>query len=222
MPSSFLRPEAANPVTLPDGTVLENLVYLNQVIDHPNIEIGDYSYFNSFHPVEDWASRIAPYLYAGAPERLTIGKFCQFAQGVLFITSSANHPMGGFSTYPFAIFNLETMGVYAQNTEAFQDTHIGNDVWIGHDAKIMPGVIVSDGAIIATGSVVTSDVGPYMIVGGNPAKPIRPRFEADVIDSLLETKWWDWPIEDIQRHLPLIVGADIGALKAVSVSKAAK
>lgn len=220
--STFLNRQAPHPVMLPNGTVLENLVYLNQVIDHPNMEIGDYSYFNSFHPVDDWASRIAPYLYAGAPERLTIGKFCQFAQGVLFITSSANHPIGGFSTYPFAIFNPETMGVYAQNTEAFPDTHIGNDVWIGHDAKIMPSVRVSDGAIIASGAVVTRDVGPYMIVGGNPAKPIRARFDDGVIDSLLKIKWWDWPVEDIQRHLHLIVGADIDALKAVSVSKSAK
>lgn len=216
MPHLFLNPNASNPVTLPDGTVLENLVYLNKVIDHPNVEIGDYSYINSFQPVEDWAGRIAPYLYAGAPERLTIGKFCQFAQGVLFITSSANHPMGGFSTYPFAIFNPDTMGVYAQDIEAFRDTYIGNDVWIGHDAKIMPGVTVGDGAIISTGAVVTRDVAPYSIVGGNPASLIRARFEPDVIDSLLEIKWWEWPIEVIERHLALIVGADIAALKEVS------
>ncbi|WP_380056450.1 CatB-related O-acetyltransferase [Falsihalocynthiibacter sp. SS001] len=213
MSSTFLRPDAANPVILPDGTVLENLVYLNQVIDHPNIEVGDYSYFNSFTPVDDWAGRIAPYLYTGAPERLKIGKFCQFAQGTIFITSSANHVMTGFSTYPFAIFNPETMGVYAENPEGFVDTIIGNDVWIGHDAKIMPGVTIGDGAIVAAGAVVAADVAPYSIVGGNPAGEIRKRFAPEVIDALLAIKWWDWPLDHIHKHLSAIVGADIKALK---------
>lgn len=215
MPSNFLHPDAARPVTLPDGTVLENLVYLNQVIDHPNIEIGDYSYFNSFTPVEDWAGRIAPYLFAGAPERLKIGKFCQFAQGVLFITSSANHPMGGFSTYPFGIFNRETMAAFSKPDHESADTIIGNDVWIGHDAKIMPGVIIGDGAIIATGAVVTKDVAPYSIVGGNPERLIRMRFDPETVAAVLQIKWWDWPIEKIRANLGAIVGADIEALKRV-------
>lgn len=213
MSSTFLRPDAANPVTLPDGTVLDNLVYLNQVIDHPNIEIGDYSYFNSFTPVEDWAGRIAPYLFSGAPERLIIGKFCQFAQGVLFITSSANHPMSGFSTYPFGIFNRETMAVFAQSHQESADTKIGNDVWVGHDAKIMPGVTIGDGAIVAAGAVVTKDVEPYSIVGGNPATLIRKRFETDIVKTMLEVKWWDWPVDKIQENLAAIAGADIVALR---------
>lgn len=213
MSSTFLRPNAANPVTLPDGTVLEHLVYLNQVVDHPNMEIGDFSYFNSFTPVDDWAGRIAPYLYAGAPERLKIGKFCQFAQGVLFITSSANHPMHGFSTYPFSIFNPETLGDYAKDPSAFHDTVIGNDVWIGHDAKIMPGVTIGDGAIVATGAVVTADVAPYAIVGGNPAREIRQRFAPEVIESLLALAWWDWPLAVIEKHVHAIAGGDIAALQ---------
>ena len=60
MKRPFLAPDTRHPVTLPDGTVLDHLVYLNQVVDHANIDIGDYSYFNSFLPVEDWAGRIAP------------------------------------------------------------------------------------------------------------------------------------------------------------------
>ncbi len=209
----FLRADAANPATLPDGTVLENLVYLNQVIDHPNMVIGDYSYHNSFVPVDDWAGRIAPYLYPGAPERLTIGKFCQIAQGVLFITSSANHVMTGFSTYPFSIFHPETMGDLAKQIPV-RDTIVGNDVWIGHDAKIMPGVTLGDGAIIATGAVVTQDVPPYAIVGGNPATVIRHRFAPDVVAELCEIAWWDWSIDKIERNIAAITGADIAALRA--------
>ena len=61
-------------------------------------------------------------------------------------------------------------------------THIGNDVWIGHGAIIMGGVRISDGAIVAAGAVVTKDVPPCAIVGGNPAKVIKYRFES-IIDA---------------------------------------
>jgi virginiamycin A acetyltransferase len=92
------------------------------------------------------------------------------------------------------------------------DTIIGNDVWIGHEALIMPAVTIGDGAIIASRSVVTKDVPPYSIVGGNPAKIIRQRFDGATIETLLEIKWWDWPIEKITKHLPEIVGGNIKAL----------
>jgi acetyltransferase-like isoleucine patch superfamily enzyme len=58
-------------------------------------------------------------------------------------------------------------------------TKIGRDVWIGCNSVVLAGVTVGDGAIIAAGSVVTKDVGPFMIVGGVPAKVIRPRFQND-------------------------------------------
>lgn len=213
MKSPFLTYDAKYPVTLPDGTVLKNLVYLNQVIDHPNIEIGDFTYFNSFQPVDDWAGRIAPYLYAGAPERLLIGKFGQFANGALFITSSANHPMRGFSTYPFAIFDPVSMGAYAEENAARGDTIVGNDVWIGHDARILPGVSIGDGVIVAAGAVVARDVPPYAVVAGNPAKVVRMRFPEDVIAKLLQLRWWDWPVDHIGENLEAIAGGDIEALE---------
>jgi virginiamycin A acetyltransferase len=92
------------------------------------------------------------------------------------------------------------------------DTTIGNDVWIGMEATIMPGVSIGDGAIISARSVVTKDVEPYAIVGGNPAKPIKKRYNDDTIDILLEIKWWNWPIKEIETSLELITGNDIDAL----------
>ena len=92
------------------------------------------------------------------------------------------------------------------------NTVIGNDVWIGYETVIMPGVKVGDGAIIAAKSVVVSDVPPYRIFGGNPAKCIRQRFDDQVIQSLLEIAWWNWEIEKITRNLDKIVSADIEAL----------
>ncbi len=84
------------------------------------------------------------------------------------------------------------------------DIVIGNDVWIGYEAIILAGVTIGDGAIIGTRAVVTKDVPPYTIVGGVPAKPIRKRFSDEIISSLLETRWWDWPEEKISDNLAAI------------------
>ena len=92
------------------------------------------------------------------------------------------------------------------------DTVVGNDVWIGYEALIMPGVKIGNGAIVSSRSVVTADVPPYTIVGGNPAKPVKARFEPDVVRRLEALAWWDWPIETITRNLRHIVSADVDAL----------
>lgn len=209
----LLQADAAYPMRLPDGTVLKSGVYLNNVIDHPRMTIGDYSYASNFDCPQDWASVIAPYLFPISREKLTIGKFCQFAHGAKFITSSANHPMAGFSTYPFRVFKPETMMDYLDLP--FKDTTVGNDVWLGYGVIVMPGVTISDGAIVAAGSVVTKDVAPYTIVGGSPAGVIRQRFPGEVIDGLLTIRWWDWEIDGIEANLAAIEGADIDALKAL-------
>jgi virginiamycin A acetyltransferase len=209
---SLLKVDVVHPITAPDGTLITNTVYLQNVITHPRIEVGAYSYASNFTPQTDWAQTLAPYLFPISKEKLVIGKFCQFAHGTRLITSSANHPMDGFSTYPFRVFRPETMIDYINLPS--RDTVVGNDVWIGHDAIIMPGVTIGSGAIIASGAVVTKDVAPYTIVGGNPAQVIRRRFSDKIASHLLEIKWWDWPIDKIEANLAAIEGADIGALKA--------
>ncbi len=107
------------------------------------------------------------------------------------------------------------MGPYAKENAARGDTIIGNDVWIGHDAKIMPGVTVGDGVIIGAGAVVASDVLPYAIVAGNPAQVVRMRFEHDVVQALLEIRWWDWPIETIEENVSAIGAAKLSDLRSV-------
>ena len=92
------------------------------------------------------------------------------------------------------------------------DIVIGNDVWIGYEAVIMAGVHIGNGAIIATRAVVTKDVPPYTIVGGVPARPIRKRFDEEVIQKLETLKWWDWSAEKIQRCLHYIGKGDINGL----------
>lgn len=78
---------------------------------------------------------------------------------------------------------------------------IGNDVWIGANVVILPGVKIGDGAVLAAGAVVTKDVEPYAIVGGVPAKIIKYRYNKQIINSLLQIKWWDWSIEKIEENI---------------------
>ena len=166
--------------------------------------------------MDDVRQLLVPYMHLGAPEKLIIGKFVQIANGVQIITSSANHQMDGFSTYPFAVFGEPWSSSYEPKWPNKGDTMIGNDVWIGHEALIMPAVSIGDGAIIASRSVVTKDVPPYAIVAGNPAKVIRHRFDDKTIATLCEIKWWDWSIEKINHHIAAIVGGDIEAIKKIS------
>ncbi|QPR88833.1 CatB-related O-acetyltransferase [Aeromonas hydrophila] len=79
-----------------------------------------------------------------------------------------------------------------------------------------PFFIFGNGAIIAARSVVTSDVPAYAVVGGNPAKVIRYRFDGDTIARLNAIAWWDWPVEQFSRNLKLIGGGEIMELEKVA------
>ena len=85
---------------------------------------------------------------------------------------------------------------------------IGNDVWIGLNVIIMRGVVIGDGAVVAAGSIVTSNVEPYSIVAGIPAKHIRFRFSDYQIRKLKEIKWWDWEENKIKENVELFYSID--------------
>ena len=214
----MLDPKQKYPMVMPDGTVIKTVVQLNQVIDHPRMEIGDFTYFGHLQELDDYGGFLAPFLFPLSPERLVIGKFCQIAHGVRFITSSANHNMNGFSTYPFNNFmmtestTMEDIKAMFEVSEKKGDTVIGNDVWIGMEAVVMPGVTVGDGAIAGARAVVAKDVPPYAIVAGNPAKVVKYRFDEDVIEKLRAVRWWDWPVEKITTNIKAITSSDLDAL----------
>ncbi|NDJ18094.1 Vat family streptogramin A O-acetyltransferase [Myxacorys almedinensis A] len=189
------------------------ICFIKNTIANPNIIVGDYTYYDDPEDSEDFERNVL-YHFPFIGDRLIIGKFCALARGVKFIMNGANHKLSGFSTYPFQIFGngWETVSPHPHELPYKGDTVIGNDVWIGYESVIMPGVEIGDGAIVAAKSVVVSDVSPYAVVGGNPAKLIRQRFDDEVIRSLLEIAWWDWDCEKITRNLEKIVAADIDAL----------
>ena len=183
-------------------------VYLKNVITDPNITAGSYTIYNDFvHDPRHFERNIVLYHYPVNNDRLVIGKFCSIACGAKFLFNSANHTLSSLSTYPFPIFFKEWDLDIQNITDAWDnkgDIVIGNDVWIGYEAVIMAGVHIGDGAIIAARAVVTKDVPPYTIVGGTPAKEIRKRFDAEVIQQLLILKWWNWSTDKIRQCLPYI------------------
>ena len=213
MPGSFPDAQTRMPLTLPDGTIHPGTVFLKPALDHPRITVGDYSYASSSTPPDDWAGRLAPYLFPNSEEQLKIGKFCQIADGAVFITASANHRYDGFSTYPFAIFDGGFEESRPSLPDRGHDTVVGNDVWIGRDARILPGAQIGDGAIIGAGAVVAGIVAPYSVMAGNPARAFRRRFDSATIRRLQEIAWWDWPITRILRHEAAICGGDLAQLE---------
>nr|WP_026928833.1 CatB-related O-acetyltransferase [Glycomyces tenuis] len=209
---------------IPDPTILHpmtgqsRVVFLKPLIESEKIEVGEYTYYDDPDAATEFEERNV--LYAYGPEKLRIGRYCALAAGTRFIMAGADHPMVGVSTFPFAIFGgdwAEATLDIVMNVESRGDTTVGNDVWFGYNTTIMPGVTVGDGAIIASGAVVTADVSPYAIVGGNPAKTIRRRFDDADVERLLRAAWWDWPVELVTEHARTIMAgspADIAAVAA--------
>ena len=124
--------------------------------------------------------------------------------------NDANHQMNAASTFPFYTLEGWEMEPPALSEMPFKgDTVIGNDVWLGQNAVILPGVHIGDGAVIGANSVVGSNVGPYTIVIGNPAKVLRKRFDDELISLLLKFKWWDRSIEEINNLIPILTCSDL-------------
>ncbi len=188
---------------------LQTLTYVKPAVRNPNISVGDFTYFSG-----DDFERHVTHHYDFYGDRLVIGKFCQIAAGVTFVMNGANHQMNAVSTYPFYIF--EGWGQEAPPMRELSnkgDTVVGNDVWIGENATILPGVRVGDGAIIGTRSVVGSDVPPYSIVVGDPARVMRKRFDDELIGLLLRLRWWDRDIDEIRRMIPTLCCSDLSRVR---------
>lgn len=214
------------PIKNPDGTIREydKVIFLKHFITLDFIEVGDYTYYDCSVDERDSPEdfeKINVLYHPTGGVKLKIGKFCSLANKCKFMMPGAQHTLNSLTTYPL-FWNLlskpEVKGYFdiipdkKYYHKEYGDTIIGNDVWIGYDALIMPGVKIGDGAVIGARSVVTKDVEPYTIVGGNPAKIIRKRFDDTAIEKLLKIQWWNWEIEKIMANYKAIMACDLNSL----------
>ncbi|MDR2088717.1 MAG: CatB-related O-acetyltransferase [Clostridiales Family XIII bacterium] len=188
---------------------VDTVTYIKPTIKNKQIIIGDFTYFSD----TDFERHVTHH-YDFYGDRLIIGKFCQIAKGVEFMMNGANHQMNAVSTFPFYIFEGFIEPIPSLSKMPFKgDTVIENDVWIGQYSTILPGVRIGSGAIIGADSTVGSDVEPYSVVAGNPARLLRKRFDDELISLLLEFKWWDRPVAEINRLIPLLTADDLTAVR---------
>lgn len=192
------------------------VAFLKPLVESPFTEVGEYTYYAD--PVDPTGFERNNVLFHYGPDRLVIGAYCAIAREVRFLMGAANHLVDAVSTYPFPMFGedwIAEMETFA-GREARGDTVVGNDVWLGYQALVMPGVRIGDGAIVAARSVVTSDLPPYSVAAGNPARVVRMRYQPEDVARLQRIAWWTWPPELVTKHLKLIMGSDVDALVAVA------
>ncbi|MEG1431417.1 MULTISPECIES: CatB-related O-acetyltransferase [Eubacterium] len=193
-----------------------DVVYLKNVVDDPEIQVGEHTYYHDFFKdPRDFVKNNILYHFPGFGDKIVIGKYCSIACGTKFICPLANHSFTSLANYPFPIIpehwelGEESM---TKVSEWKGPTIVGNDVWFGFESVIMPGVTIGDGAVIGTRSVVTHDVPPYTVVAGSPARIIRKRFDDATINQLMALKWWDLPDEQVKEIIPAVMDGDIHAV----------
>ena len=161
----------------------------SETVGNSKVTIGRFTYGIENINVRQW----------GEGASLVIGSFCSIASNIT-IFLGGNHRVDWITTFPFGHIFANQLGgtdiIGHPSTKG--DIIIGNDVWIGHNSTIMSGISVGDGAVIAANSHVVNNVDSYAIVGGNPAKNIRYRFDPEIRRLLLDLRWWDLPIDNIK------------------------
>jgi acetyltransferase-like isoleucine patch superfamily enzyme len=169
---------------------LTNDVIKTGVIGKSHISVGRFTYGFENITIRQWNEGAA----------LKIGAFCSLANNInIFL--GGNHRTDWITTFPFGHIYQDELGGsdILGHPSTKGDVVIGNDVWIGAGVTIMSGIHIGDGAVLSANACVVKDVAPYHIVVGNPAKPLKQRFEHDVVEILLRLKWWDLPLENIRN-----------------------
>ncbi|WP_397449594.1 CatB-related O-acetyltransferase [Pseudomonas sp. NA-150] len=140
---------------------------------------------------------------------LKVGSYTSIAGGVKVLLGGGHRP-DWITQYPFpAIINeVKDVTGFAPTKG---DVIIGSDCWICTDVMILSGVTVGHGAVVAAGAVVTRDVEPFAIVGGNPCKFIRWRFDEKTRQVLLAAAWWDWPVDEVKSVARTLCSTDVDA-----------
>ena len=191
-------------------------VYLKQVITNPNIRVGDFTMYHDFiHDPRQFEQNAVRYHYP-LNHRQTDHRQVLLHRLWCAISLQQCQPHQEIPVHLSLSPLFEEWGLDIRDVASAWDNKgdivIGNDVWIGYEAILLAGVTIGDGAVIGTRALVTKDVPPYTIVGGTPARVLRKRFSEDTISALLRLKWWDWPIEHIQRYIPEIQSGQVHPL----------
>jgi acetyltransferase-like isoleucine patch superfamily enzyme len=174
--------------------------HLARQIEKHGFQIGDYTYGRP-------RVRYSPH----TGTKLVIGHFCSIAEDVEFILGP-EHRTDWATTFPF-----KGAGGWEEFDPSFPQFHsrgdiaVGSDVWIGTGATILSGVTIGHGAVIGARAVVACDVAPYTIAVGNPARAVRRRFSIEIINALLQLRWWDLDRTEIQSLLPLLQNGNVAA-----------
>ncbi|MDR6714699.1 acetyltransferase-like isoleucine patch superfamily enzyme [Pseudomonas hunanensis] len=145
------------------------------------------------------------YSWSQLPSNTQVGRYCSIAKGVKIL--GTRHPMEWLSTSSFTydsafpIFkDLNSLEgdrfKVSQKPTSDSTIMIGHDVWIGANVVLKPGITIGTGSVIAASSLVVKDVAPYSVVGGNPGKLIKSRFDSETVNRLLKSEWWDYKFTD--------------------------
>lgn len=198
----------------------DDLTFFNEVVIEQNVGLygGPYKPMVGGRRSSGLASVGAfTYSYSGLPDGLTVGRYGSISAGLRFIDSS--HPLDLVTTSAMTfrprnnLFKEFVTDALLEHASSYSTTdkpypRIGHDVWIGSNVTISMGIEIGTGAVLASNSTVTKDVPPYAIVGGNPAKIIKYRFDEATIERLLNSQWWNYDPRQVFES----VGSDFTAL----------
>ena len=157
-------------------------------MDVPGVSVGTGTQFS------------APPTITPGMEGVIFGKYCAIGPGLKIQNTNHdyNYPSIQYRIYK-ELFNIHHPGLKTKIANK-GPVIIGNDVWIGANVSILPGVEIGNGCVIGLGSIVTKNLPPYTVSAGVPCIVKKPRFTSDLIELLQDIKWWDWPVDRMQRN----------------------